>query len=149
MPVLLPQPFVQLREARIAPQVLEDRSSKKGSTPANTTLVSHRSRRSHRFRAGQLAALLGQDAARAGEDPTPRPRSLAAWDRSPTAQCTVNAAGSSASGAPSGSGNTLTLVLNMSFTPAFDGNRVIYTAVRDMAEANNLGWQSMGTWTVE
>ena len=37
----------------------------------------------------------------------------------------------------------------MSFTPAFDGNRVIYTAVRDMAEANNLGWQSMGTWTVE
>jgi hypothetical protein len=49
---------------------------------------------------------------------------------------TVNAAGSSASGAPSGSGNTLTLVLNMSFTPAFDGNRVIYTAARDMGEAN-------------
>ena len=47
------------------------------------------------------------------------------------------------------SGNTHTLVLNMSFTPALGGNRVIYTAVRDMAEANNSGWQSMGTWTVE
>jgi hypothetical protein len=60
-------------------------------------------------------------------------------------QCTVNAAGSSATG----SGNNLTLVLNMSFTTAFDGNRVIYMAARDSTDANNSGWQSMGTWTVQ
>jgi hypothetical protein len=59
-------------------------------------------------------------------------------------QCTVNAAGSSATG----SGNTLTLLLNMSFTAAYAGDRVVYTAARDMTEAANSGWQSVGTWTV-
>ena len=59
-------------------------------------------------------------------------------------QCTVNAAGSSAGSV----GNTLTLMLNMSFTGAFDGNRVIYLAARDSTDANNSGWQSVGSWTV-
>jgi len=60
-------------------------------------------------------------------------------------QCTVSAAGSSASG----SGNTLTLLLNLSFTPAFDGNQVIYMAARDSTDANNSGWQALGSWTVQ
>jgi hypothetical protein len=57
-------------------------------------------------------------------------------------QCTINASGSSATT----NGNTLTLVLNMSFTAGFAGNRVIYTAARDSTDANNSGWQSLGTW---
>jgi len=60
-------------------------------------------------------------------------------------QCTVSAAGSLASG----SGTTLTLTLSISFTAAFDGNRVIYAAARDSAEANNSGWQAVGSWTVQ
>ena len=59
-------------------------------------------------------------------------------------QCTVNAAGSSAAG----SGDTLTLALNLSFTAVSAGNRVIYLAARDAAEVHNSGWQSMGCWTV-
>jgi len=43
----------------------------------------------------------------------------------------------------------MTLVLNMSFTGSFDGNRVIYVAARDTTEANNSGWQAMGSWTVQ
>ncbi|MEZ5351924.1 MAG: BACON domain-containing carbohydrate-binding protein [Bryobacteraceae bacterium] len=59
-------------------------------------------------------------------------------------QCTINALGSSALG----SGNTLTLVLNMSFHGAFGGDRVIYAAARDTF-GNNSGWQAMGTITVQ
>jgi len=54
-------------------------------------------------------------------------------------QCFVNLAGSSTTG----SGNTLTLSLNMSFSPTFAGNKVIYAAARDTAQ-NNSGWQTMG-----
>lgn len=53
--------------------------------------------------------------------------------------CTINGAGSSASG----SGNVLTLTLNYTFLPAFGGNRVVYMAARDAAE-HNSGWQIMG-----
>jgi hypothetical protein len=60
-------------------------------------------------------------------------------------QCSVNSAGSSASG----SGPTLTLMVNIAFTATFNGNRVIYMAARDSTDANNSGWQSMGTWTVQ
>jgi len=60
-------------------------------------------------------------------------------------QCSVTSAGSSASG----SGNTLTLILNLTFSSSFDGNRVIYMAARDSTGANNSGWQSMGSWTVQ
>jgi hypothetical protein len=60
-------------------------------------------------------------------------------------QCTINAAGSSATV----NGNTVTLVLNISFTSAFNGNRVIYLAARDSTDANNSGWQALGTWTVQ
>jgi hypothetical protein len=60
-------------------------------------------------------------------------------------QCTVNAAGSTASG----SGNNLVLTLNMSFAPPFGGNRIVYMASRDSTDANNSGWQAMGIWTVQ
>ena len=59
-------------------------------------------------------------------------------------QCTVNGVGSSVSS----NGNTLTLVLNVTFKAAFIGNRVIYLAARDAADGNNTGWQSLGSWTV-
>jgi hypothetical protein len=57
-------------------------------------------------------------------------------------ECTVFGAGSSASGG----GNTFTLTLNMSFKPAFAGNRAFYLAARDVAEHNSC-WQALGTWT--
>jgi hypothetical protein len=59
-------------------------------------------------------------------------------------QCTVNAAGSSATT----NGNNLILTLNMSFAPT-GGNRIIYMAARDSTDANNSGWQALGTWTVQ
>jgi len=58
-------------------------------------------------------------------------------------QCTVTGAGSSATG----SGNTLMLVLNMSFSTAFVGNKVTYMAARDL-EGGSSGWQALGTWGV-
>ncbi|SPF52289.1 exported hypothetical protein [Candidatus Sulfopaludibacter sp. SbA4] len=58
-------------------------------------------------------------------------------------QCTASVTGSSTSG------NTLTLSLNISFTAAFDGDRVIYLAARDATDANTSGWQSLGSWTVQ
>jgi hypothetical protein len=54
-------------------------------------------------------------------------------------QCTVSLAGSSATG----SGNTLTLVLNLSFSSGFAGNKVIYAAARDVYQGNS-GWQTVG-----
>ena len=54
-------------------------------------------------------------------------------------QCTVTGAGSTAVGR----GNTLTLTLNLSFSPAFTGNKLVYIAARDSAE-NNSGWQTLG-----
>ena len=54
-------------------------------------------------------------------------------------QCTIFGTGSSATT----SGGTLTLTLNMSFTAAFAGNKVIYLAARDSV-ANNTGWLTMG-----
>ena len=59
-------------------------------------------------------------------------------------QCTVSGVGSTASG----SGNTLTLTLNVSFTPAFAGNRIFYTAAGNAAGTENSGWQALGAWTV-
>ncbi len=58
-------------------------------------------------------------------------------------QCAINAAAASVSGA----GTELTVTLNMTFTGAFAGDRIIYVAARDMSE-NNSGWQAMGTITV-
>ena len=54
-------------------------------------------------------------------------------------QCTINGVGSSAVA----SGNTLTLTLNMSFSTAFGGNKVVYLAARDTA-FSNTGWQTLG-----
>jgi len=60
-------------------------------------------------------------------------------------QCAVSGAGSTVGTAP----NTLTLTLNLTFTGAFSGNRVVYVAGRDQAGGNNTGWQAIGTWTVQ
>ncbi|MGO9272139.1 MAG: FG-GAP-like repeat-containing protein [Terriglobia bacterium] len=57
-------------------------------------------------------------------------------------QCTVNGAGSMASG----SGPTLTLTLSVSATAAFTGAQNIYLAVVD-SEGSSSGWQNKGTWT--
>ncbi len=58
-------------------------------------------------------------------------------------QCSINAAGSSVTG----SGNELSLALNVSFSGPFTGDRIVYLAARDQAE-NNSGWQAKGTITV-
>jgi hypothetical protein len=60
-------------------------------------------------------------------------------------QCTITGAGSMASG----SGNTLTLTLNMTFPQAFAGNRIIYMAARSNGDALNSGWQAAGTRSVQ
>jgi len=59
-------------------------------------------------------------------------------------QCTINGTGSSAVG----SGNTLTLTLNMSFAGSFVGNRILYTAARNGSGTANSGWQALGAWAV-
>jgi hypothetical protein len=46
-----------------------------------------------------------------------------------------------------GSGATLTLTLNVTFKPAFGGNKIVYLAARDSAQ-NNTGWQALGVWQV-
>jgi len=46
-----------------------------------------------------------------------------------------------------GSGATLTLVLNIAFTPGFGGNRITYVAARDQG-AGNSNWQPLGVWQV-
>jgi streptogramin lyase len=60
-------------------------------------------------------------------------------------QCSVSGAGSTVGYAP----YTMTLTLNITFTAAFNGNRVFYVAGRDPAGGNNTGWQAVGTWTVQ
>ena len=57
-------------------------------------------------------------------------------------QCSISGTLSSASG----SGTTLTLMLNVTFTSAFAGNQVIYMAARESVA--NSGWQPLGTWNV-
>jgi streptogramin lyase len=59
-------------------------------------------------------------------------------------QCTVSGVGSSVAG----SGNTLTLTLNVSFTGPFAGNRIFYTAAGNAAGTENSGWNALGAWTV-
>ena len=57
--------------------------------------------------------------------------------------CTISGAGSSAVG----SGNTLSLTLNIGFNSSFGGNKLVYAAARDTASANT-GWQPMGVFGV-
>jgi uncharacterized membrane protein len=44
------------------------------------------------------------------------------------------------------SGNTLTLTLALTFTPAFNGAKNLYTYAQGAGA--NSGWQTRGTWTV-
>ncbi len=60
-------------------------------------------------------------------------------------QCQIEGAGSSAVG----SGDTLTLTLNILFYEGFAGNQSVYSAARDSGGNNNTGWQALGTWSVQ
>jgi hypothetical protein len=58
-------------------------------------------------------------------------------------QCAISLGASSVSS----SSNNVTLSVNVSFKPGFQGNRLVYALARD----NSLmisGWQQLGTWTV-
>ncbi len=67
------------------------------------------------------------------------PLTLGATGSVSNSQCTIFSAGSSVS-----STNTeLTLTLNIAFSSAFSGNRVIYLAARSVTEQNS-GWQPQG-----
>ena len=57
-------------------------------------------------------------------------------------QCSVNLAGSSASG----SGYNLTLKFALTFTSAYNGTKSIYALAAD--SSTNTGWLTLGTWTV-
>jgi hypothetical protein len=46
-----------------------------------------------------------------------------------------------------GSGNTLTVAVNVSFTASFAGNKIVYMAARDL-QGGNSGWQALGAWGV-
>ncbi|MEK7755471.1 MAG: hypothetical protein AAB654_26335, partial [Acidobacteriota bacterium] len=60
-------------------------------------------------------------------------------------QCAINVGASSISG----SDNTLTLNLAITFKPAFVGARNIYTYVLDTArKISHSGWIQAGSWTV-
>jgi len=56
-------------------------------------------------------------------------------------QCSIAGAGSSVSG----SGQRLTLILNVTFTPAFAGHRAIWTATQTFSGGNS-DWQALGAW---
>lgn len=58
-------------------------------------------------------------------------------------QCTINSSGSSVAG----TGTTLMLSLNITFSASFGGNKVTYQAARDL-QGGNSGWQALGTWSV-
>jgi hypothetical protein len=58
-------------------------------------------------------------------------------------QCTVH---------PSGvlygaNGESLTLLLDLTFSSTFSGTQTFFVAARDIAGGNNTGWQTAGTWT--
>jgi hypothetical protein len=57
-------------------------------------------------------------------------------------QCTITGTGS----VVSGSGNTLSVTLPITFTPGFAGNKVIYMAAQDAAA--NSGWRALGVWNI-
>ena len=58
-------------------------------------------------------------------------------------QCSINVGSSSASG----SGNTLTLNLPITFGSSFAGTQTIWMIAYDNAGLSS-GWQSMGTWSL-
>ena len=58
-------------------------------------------------------------------------------------QCTISGAGSSVSG----SGQRLTLTLNITFSPAFAGHRAIWPATQTFSNANS-DWQAMAAWVM-
>jgi len=69
-------------------------------------------------------------------------QSLATSGSLSNSQCTV----SWASAAANAAGTNLALTLTIAFNALFGGNRVFHLAARDTTEADNTGWQAMGTW---
>jgi len=59
-------------------------------------------------------------------------------------QCTVTWGSS----AVTGSGNLLTLALNLAFSPSFTADLIFYLAARDVNDLNNTNWQAMGAYTL-
>ncbi|MEO8025439.1 MAG: PQQ-dependent sugar dehydrogenase, partial [Bryobacteraceae bacterium] len=59
-------------------------------------------------------------------------------------QCTVHSAGSSA---VNGANGLITLTLNVSFSAAFAGNKLVYAAAVDSV-GHNTGWQPIGVWNI-
>jgi len=57
-------------------------------------------------------------------------------------QCTIQSVGVGYSA----DGETLSLLLNTTFSSTFSGNRTFFLAARDINGSNNTGWQSSGTW---
>ena len=58
-------------------------------------------------------------------------------------QCTITGAGSSVSG----SGQRLTLTLNITFSPAFAGHRAIWPATQTFSNGNS-DWQALAAWVM-
>jgi hypothetical protein len=58
-------------------------------------------------------------------------------------QCSVNLGSSSASG----SGTALTVDLNMTFSPSYEGSKNLHVYTLDR-QSQTSGWQTKGTWTV-
>src|ERR1017187_10131339 len=90
-------------------------------------------------------ALFLVDDAGDGGGPFAGSASLGAAGSVQNSQCTVSWGAT----AVNASGNNLSLTLNITFTAAFTGNRVIYMAGRDVNDANNTDWHAMATWTPE
>ena len=57
-------------------------------------------------------------------------------------QCSITGSGSLVSGG----GNTLTLMLPITFTPSFAGNKVVYMSAQNGSA--NSGWSALGTWNI-
>jgi len=56
-------------------------------------------------------------------------------------QCTLNGTGATAGG----SGNTLTMTLNLTFSASFSGSQIVYMKADDRGGLSS-GWQNRGTW---
>jgi len=59
----------------------------------------------------------------------------------------TNSQCSAASYSASPNGGFLTLDVNLSFTPTFAGNKIVYMAARNVA-GDGYGWRTMGLWNV-
>jgi hypothetical protein len=71
--------------------------------------------------------------------------SLASSGTLSNGQCTVTWKNN----AVTSNGNNLAVALNIGFSAGFGPNLIFYLAARDLNDANNTGWQAMGTWETQ